>query len=308
MAPRVLDRRAADQVTRLYRVVSLDLAGTKRFITYEVEVTMKRFRALALSLPFSLGFTSLAAAQGQPTQPAEFIHVITITVRSGAIPEFEAFQKRIVAGANKIGAPQRWFTSHVSFGGPGRTYSVVLPFNKWSEVDGWTPVPQILLKAYGQAEGTRIMTAGGLLTERTETAVYRLLPELSTRPKAFDPPPAHVHLFVTEVEPAMVPQWESYLARIKTAQEKSPQAPTAVRRVAVLGAGNTYVTAVPFNKFADRDSWPTNMALLQEAYGEAEARSLNDIRLRSMRNFRQLVMTYRPELSRPTTGSAAAAR
>jgi hypothetical protein len=273
-----------------------------------VEAIMKRFRALALSLQCIAGLPSLAASQSQPAQPPEFFYVVTVTVRSGAVPEFEAFQKKIVAGANKIRAPQRWSTSSVSFGGPGRTYSVAIPFSKWSEVDAWTPVPQILVKAYGQAEATRIMKAGSAVMERTETAVYRLLPELSTRPKVFDPPAAHVHLFVTEVEPAMVPQWESYLARIQAAQEKSPQAPTAVRRVAVLGASNTYVTAIPFNKFADRDSWPTNMAILREAYGEAEARSLNDIRLRSIRNVRQLVMTYRPELSRPTTGSAAATR
>jgi hypothetical protein len=269
---------------------------------------MKRLRALSLSLPFSFGLASPAATQGQPEQPSEFIQVITVSVKPGAVADYENFIKKVVAGANKIGAAQRWMVSQVTLGGPGRTYSTVLPFSKWSEVDAWPQVRQILVKAYGEAEATRITRAGGEAIERSETAVYRLLPDLSTRPKVFNPPAARMHLFVTEVEPAMVPQWESYLARLKTAQEKSPQAPTAVRRVAVLGAGNTYVTAVPFNKFADRDSWPTNMELLREAYGEAEARSLNDTRLRSTRSVRQLVMTYRPELSRPMSGSAAAAR
>ncbi|MGH7510242.1 MAG: hypothetical protein ACREA0_02885 [bacterium] len=269
---------------------------------------MKRLRALASFLPFSLGFTSVAATQSPPSQPAEFIQVITVTARSGAVREYEDFTRKITNAANKIGAPQRWFTSQVSLGGPGRTYSIVLPFSKWEEVDKWMPVSQIIFKAHGQAEGTRILKAGGAAMERTETAVYRLLPDLSTRPKVFDPPAAFMHLFVTEVEPAMVPAWEGYLARLRTAQEKSPQAPTAVRRVAVLGAANTYVTAVPFNSFAERDSWPSNLTILREAYGETEARSLEETRLRCVRNARQLVMAYRADLSRPTAGPAPTSR
>jgi hypothetical protein len=269
---------------------------------------MKRLRTLGLSLSVSLGLPSLAATQSQPGQPTEFIQVITVTVRSGAGTEYENFIKKITAGANKIGAPQRWMVSQVSLGGPGRTYSIVLPFSKWGEIDGWIPVPKILSQAYGETEGAKILKAGGAAAERSETAVYRLLPDLSTRPKVFDPPAAFVHLFVTEVEPAMVPAWESFLARLKTAQEKSPQAPTAMRRVAALGAANTYVTAVPFNKFVDRDSWPNNMTVLREAYGEAEARTLNDTRLRSTRSARRLVLTYRPDLSRPKAGPAAASR
>jgi hypothetical protein len=242
--------------------------------------------------------TSLAVSQDQPGQPAEFIQVITTTVKSGAVSEYEDFVKKIAAGANKIGAPQRWVTSQVSLGGPGLTYTVVLPFSKWGDVDAWIPVPQILAKAYGDAEGAKILKSGRAAIERTETAVYRHLPDLSTRPKVFDPPAAFVHLFVTDVEPEMV----------KAAQEKSPQAPTALRRVAVLGAANTYVTAVPFNRFAERDGWPTNLSVLREAYGEAEARTLNETRLRSTRNARFLVLAYRPDLSRPAGSPAAAAR
>jgi hypothetical protein len=266
---------------------------------------MKGLSALAPSLLLSLGLTSPAAPQRPPPQPAEFIQVITVTLRPGGVREYETFTRNITAGANKIGAPQRWLVSQVSLGGPGLTYNIVLPFNKWEELDTWMPIPQILSKAYGEAEGIKILRAGFAVIERMETAVYRLLPDLSSRPKVFDPPAAFMHVFVTEVEPAMVPAWEGYLARLKAAQERSPQAPTAVRRVAALGAANTYVTAVPFNKFAERDSWPTNLAVLQAAYGEAEARSLNDTRLRSTRNARQLVLTYRPDLSRPSAGPAA---
>lgn len=269
---------------------------------------MKSLRALALSLPVIAAFPSPGMAQSQPGQPSEFIQVITTTVKSGAVSQYHDFTSKIAAGAKKIGSPQHWTTSQVILGAPGFTYTIVLPFNKWEEVDSWVSVRDMLVKAYGQAEGMRILNTGLAAIERTETAVYRMLPDLSTRLKAFNPPPAFIHLFVTEVEPAMVPAWQDYLAKLKAAQEKSPNAPTALRRVAVLGASNTFVTAVPFNKFAERDGWPSNMVVMREAYGETEAQRLDEIRLKSMRSARQLVLAYRPDLSRPPGAPAAAAR
>jgi hypothetical protein len=269
---------------------------------------MRWSRALTLSLPLCAGWPALAQAQTQAAQPSEFIHVITVTARADAIGEHETYQKRIKAAAEKIGAPQPWTTFNVIMGGPGRTYNIVLPFNKWSEVDGWMNVREMLVKAFGEAEGMKILRAGVAATERTETAVYRLLPDLSTRPRAFNQPPAYFHVIVTEVEPAMVPTYRSYLAKVREAQEKSSRAPTAIRRTAVVGAGNTYVTAVPFNKFAERDGWPTAPEMLREAFGEAEGQSLDETRPKSVRNVRQMVMAYRPDLSRPQAGPRAAAR
>jgi hypothetical protein len=224
------------------------------------------------------------------------------------VSEYEDFAKKIVAGANKVGAPQRWSVYGVRAGGPAFTYNIVLPFSAWAEVDAWTSVAQILSKAYGEAEGARFVKAGLASIERTETAVYRLLPDLSTRPKVFDPPAAFIQVFVTDVEPGMVPTWESFLARLKAAQEKAPQAPTSIRRVAVLGASNRYVTALPFNKYAERDGWPTTLDVLRQAYGETEARSLNETRLRCTRQAQILVLAYRPDLSRPAAGSMPASR
>jgi hypothetical protein len=269
---------------------------------------MNRFTALALSLPCVLALPDTGAAQSQNAQPAEYIYVFTVTAKPGAVPAYESFIKKVAAGAEKIGAAQHWMTWMVTIGGPSRTYNIVLPFQKWSEVDSWPTVPQILTRAYGEAEGKRILAVGGAASENSETSVLRLLPGLSSRPEAFNARAGYLHLFVTDVEPGMVPAWEGYLARIKAAQEKSPQYPSVVRRVAVLGASNTYATAVAFSKFADRDGWPSNMDLLRDAYGQAQADSLNAVRLRSTRNARQMVLKYRPELSRLGAAPAAAAR
>lgn len=264
--------------------------------------------AFRLSLSLLCGVTSPAVGQGQAAQPPEFLQVLTVTLRPTGVAEYEDFVKKIVAGANKIGAPQRWTAYAVSIGGPGYTYNFALPFSSWSDVDGWTSVAQILSRAYGEAEAARLTKVSRASVERTESAVYRLLPDLSTRPKRFDPPAAFIQLFVTDVEPEMVPTWESFLARQKAAQEKAPQGPTAIRRVAVLGASNRYVTAVPFNKYAERDSWPSGPDVLREAYGETEARSITEARLKSTREARIMVLSYRPDLSRPTATPLPASR
>ncbi|MFL5537110.1 MAG: hypothetical protein ACJ8AP_15505 [Gemmatimonadales bacterium] len=272
------------------------------------EVSMHRLTALALSVSLLLGLSVAAPAQSPSAQPAEYLYLLTITVKSGSVPAYESFQKKIVAAAEKIGAPQHWRTWAVMIGGPGRTFNLALPFNKWNEIDGWIAVPQMLNKAYGEAEGRRILAAGTAVIENSETSVLRLLPGLSVRPEAFNANAGYIHLFLTDVEPGMVPAWESYIGKLKAAQEKSPQYPSVVRRVSVLGSSNTYATAVGFSNFAARDSWPVNDDVMRNAYGQTMADSLDGARLRATRNARQMVLMYRPELSRMGAGPAAASR
>ena len=267
---------------------------------------MHRLTAFALSVPLLLGLPRATTAQSPGAKPSEYLYVVTITVKPGGVPAYESFTKKIVAGAEKIGAAQHWMAWMVNIGGPGRTFDIVLPFDKWSEVDGWTFVPQILTKAYGEAEGRRIMAAGSATIEHQETSVLRLLPGLSVRPDAFNPRAGYIHLFVTDVEPGMVPAWEAYIAKLKAAQEKSTQFTSVVRRVSVLGSSNTYASAIPFSKFAERDNWPVNDDLMESAYGKAQADSLDGVRLRATRNARQMVLMLRPELSRMGAGSAEA--
>jgi hypothetical protein len=104
---------------------------------------MQRFATVALAISSLIGTRSIAPAQTQSSQPAEFIQVITTTVSPNAVAEYEDFIKRIKAGADNLGAPQRWTVSQVSIGGPGFTYSIVLPFSKWAEVDQWMVAPDL---------------------------------------------------------------------------------------------------------------------------------------------------------------------
>ena len=128
--------------------------------------------------------------------------------------------------------------------------------------------------------------------------MYRLLPEPGTKSKACDPPPACLQLFRTEVKPEMSHEWERVIGRYKAVSEQMPETPTAIRRVAVEGAANTCLTSSPYTNGAERDTWPSLTEVLKKAYGEEEARSLDQRRTECMKRAEAFIMTFRPDLSR----------
>ncbi len=53
-------------------------------------------------------------------------------------------------------------------------------------------------------------------------------------------------------------------------------APAAIRHTTAFGPGFTYLTALPFNTWAEREKWSSPQSSLVAAYGEAEARALGE--------------------------------
>ena len=249
-------------------------------------------------LGLALAALCLAVPAAAQQQPAEFISITTLTIQGSGVSEYEDFAKKVMSAAAKVDPTARVFAYQGGAGSSGYTYSFVRPFSKWGDMDAWMSVSQMLMKAHGDVEGGRILKAGRSPIKESRTEVFRLLKDRSTRPRLFDPPPAHTLVFRTEVRPEMVPAYEEYLDKLKAAQEKVEGTPTATRRVAVLGPANTYVTSLPFDKYAERDSWPPPADVLRQAYGEAEARRLNEVRLKSIKNAEVFVVNYRPDLSR----------
>lgn len=252
---------------------------------------MRRQVVSLLSLLFAVAGT--AVAQDQPS--AEFVQVLQVTVKPSGVTEYEDFIKKVIGAAAKAGAPQQIFTYQPSQGAPGYTYDFVVPFNKWAELDAFPAVPQLLAKSLGDLPAAAAIKAGRANVERSETLVHRLLRSLSA-PRV--PQHAFANVIMTEVEPAMAPMYEMYLAKLKAAQDQTPGTPTTFRFVSVQGPAATYVTVQFFNKFADRDSFPAAGDALRKAYGEAEARHLTETSLRAIRHRRTYISAFRPDLSR----------
>ena len=256
---------------------------------------MKIAKALALGVACTLAAIGSAQAQSQPKQ---FVHVLTVHCKPEGAVDYEAFVKKVMAAADKIGSSQRVVTFQLTMGSPGYTYMIATYFDKWAETDEAFAAPEILTKALGELEAGKALRAGRLNIESTESAVYRLLPDLSTKPKAYDPPPAYLQAIRTEVKPDMVHEWERVIARYKAAAEQIPETPTAIRRATVEGPANTYLTTSPYSKGGDRDAWPSFQDVLKKAYGDEEARNLDQRRAECTKHSEAFVLKYRPDLSR----------
>ncbi len=247
----------------------------------------------------ALGLLCGLVATPALAQPKQFLQLLTVHAKPDGALEYEAFAKKVNAAAEKLGLTQRVVNYQVVSGGPGYTYMIATYFDKWSELDGVPTVPEILNKALGDVEGPRALRAGRANIASTETAVYRLLPDLSTKPKAYDPPPNFVQVFRNEIKPHMTREWESVIGRYKAAGEKLTEAPTAMRRVSVEGPANVYVTSSPYSNGADRDAWPSFLDVLKKAYGDEEARNLDERRASCVLRGEAFILKYRPDLSRP---------
>jgi hypothetical protein len=250
---------------------------------------------------FALGLTCVLAAAGSAqaqSQPKQFVQVLTVHAKPEGAVDYEAFVKKVMAAADKIGSSQRVVTFQLTMGSPGYTYMIATYFDKWAETDEPFSAPEILTKALGELEAGKALRAGRLNIESTEAAVYRLLPELSTKPKAYDPPPAYLQVFRNEVKPDMSREWERVIGRYKAASEQLQDTPTAIRRVSVEGPGSVYVTSSPYTKGAERDAWPSFTDILKKAYGDEEARSLDQRRTDCIKHSEAFIMKLRPDLSR----------
>jgi hypothetical protein len=262
---------------------------------------MKNRNLAALALASSLATAAVAVAQtAAPASgvPWTYISGTTITVKPSAVSEFESLAKKINAANVKAGvAPSRFWS--VGRGGPGFTYLATLRYAKWSEMDGRPGMAAVLKKAYGDAEGPKVWAAALAAVESSSSVVNKVLPSLSSPPTSYDVPPAHIRLTRVEVHQGMGAKFETYLAKLKAAQDKVGGTPPVVRYSTVLGPANVYVSSYYFDKYAQWDAAPPIGDVLRKTYGEAEAALLEETARTCIKHLEAYVLDYRADLSTP---------
>jgi hypothetical protein len=252
---------------------------------------MGNWRTLGLTLTLGLAVNTLAVAQ-----PA-FVEVTTVTVKPSGTADFEDYVKKINAGAAKIAASAPTFVYSARRGGRAFTYVVVTPFTKWADLDSLPSVPEILVKAYGEVEGNRIMKAGRANIEGVETGVERILHEVSSPPPP-DARAAHVRVVHVEVKQGMGSTFEEYLGKLKAAQDKSANPPHVLRNVGVLGEVGAYTSVYFFDKYAQMDGLLSPPEAVRKYYKEGDARLIEELATRSIAGVHAEVFDFRPDLSR----------
>lgn len=255
---------------------------------------MKRFVQLALALSAVPLFGTVSEAQNQ------YVHSIVVTVKPSAVTDFEDYAKKVMAAATKVGSPQRIYGLQMTAGGPQFTYIFSSPFSSFEEMSRWPTIPEMLLKAYGDVEGAKILKAGRATLETVEMRVSRTQTELCTNLKPLDlQATPYIRLIRTEVDPAMTGTYEQYLTKVRAAQEKAPGYPTVARRVSTLGKASIYTSATYLSSIAEIDRLQAAGELLRKAYGEEGAKTITDSGNSAIRNREFWLLHYRPDLSRP---------
>ncbi len=262
---------------------------------------MKMPKSLVVVLFLILASSAMAVAQSSPSQ---FITVYTITVNPGAVGQFEGYIKKIKEGAEKIGAPQTWGTSQIAFGGPGNTYLIVLQFDKWSELDGWKQVPELLEEAYGADEAAKILRSGNMAIASSETSIGRLLPDLSYNVDSLTLAPMY-QIRVNHVKRDMQDEYRGVVAKLNEAWDKAGDGRHVIRRVSVLGPSTIYTSAIPMEKWADRDDQGNFWDMIEKAHGANETRRLRETLEASVAESELFVITVRPDLSRSSTADTS---
>jgi hypothetical protein len=266
---------------------------------------MKRLTTVVVASFVALS-TQIAFAQG--AAPARFQQVVEINAKPGSEAVFENYIKKLVAAADKVSAKQTWTTYAVTLGKAGGTYRVAVGFNSWADRDGWSTIPMILAKAYGQPEAERLMKESGSATERMINEVWENLPDLGTTASAAagSPPPIGVRVQVTRVQPAASTAYEAMLAKFRPAYQAAAGSPGVGRSVLRMGpgSGSTYRRTQQFAKWSDLDG-PGGGAILQKHFGPQFPAMLDELR-KMIVNQQEFISVRRAELSR--TGTVTATR
>ena len=242
-----------------------------------------------------------ATVSAQTPPPAEYVTVASVKVKPAAAADFEDYLKKVNAAGLKIGLKIRADTYQVVQGGSPFEYNVVSGFQTLAELGAVPGVPAILTKALGDAEGGKIMRAGRTAIESVEFTTLRYLADISTKPRLPIASP-FFQLVQVEIDPQLGAEYADYLRKTKAAGDKFAGAPTTLRHVNTFGPAFAYLSAQPFNTWAEREKWPAPQAAMTAAFGEAEAAKLGAVNTRAVRSRNIRIVAHRPDLSRIPVG------
>ena len=259
---------------------------------------MKRWKFVLVACVSVFVLALASSALAQAAKPAKFIQMYEIQVKAGAQTQYEAYMKKIIEAANKIGAPQGWIGAQAALGTNGTNYYVVVGFNKWAERDGWDEVPQMLTKAFGEAEAQKIGKMGGESYWSFSTKILELDEELSWNLKAH-PTAKYYQMMIGKVKPSMVDEYRMVISKIKEGQEKASVKQMGIRRTSSIGPSWEFYMALPFDKWEERDGEENDIwGNVAKAHGETEARLLRETRLGCYESREFFIVATRPDLSR----------
>jgi hypothetical protein len=242
--------------------------------------------ALALAVP--------AFAQDPP-----FAHVqiTTTTVKAGKNLEYEQLLKRIAEAQMKADPTYAVVRYESGRGGLANTYLTARPFNTWAQLDQWLSPRAAAVKAFGEAEAAKLISAIAAVTEHQEVTVNSVWKGMN----AWHAPAAGAQyklLRVTEqhIVRARIADFNDVIAKRSAAMQKGTGYPTMVRYRRTLGQGTNEImfNVVYANSYADFDAPPAN---LPQAIGEPEWGRQVLVTQQAVSSSASYILVHRPDLS-----------
>ena len=118
------------------------------------------------------------AARAKLVGAAKWIRTTMVRVRLGHGPDFEAMLKELKAAREKTTPQEITLVSQAVAGQTGTVFYISTLKSSMAGFDGGTPMPQLL----GQEGYQRFLKVSADSVVNTESAIYRLLPDLSNPP------------------------------------------------------------------------------------------------------------------------------
>ncbi len=135
------------------------------------------------------GFYAMRADVSRPpdntTTPTPLAQLIHFQVKIGGEPAFNQAMKKTHEAIQKTNWPARYEWYELMDGGEGPTFVLVLPMNKWADMQPpELPFPAMLEKAFGREEAAAVMRLfdDSIRSQRTE--ILRFRADLSYVPSA----------------------------------------------------------------------------------------------------------------------------
>jgi uncharacterized Zn-binding protein involved in type VI secretion len=167
-----------------------------------------------------------------------------------------------IAGGLKTSAQGTKYWGYSVATGPGEVYYVFAPFVKYADLDRPT-VGDVVAKASSNLDVDGVITALEGHVEEVGRTIVEYVPALSNPPTAAAPAPGpYVYHVEATLKPGHTIEARDLAAQIAAAYNKNAKAPKYWGYMTAAGLAETYHVFLPFNKYADIDSWPTTGEIL----------------------------------------------
>ena len=262
---------------------------------------MHRVVSVAIVGVLSLSFAAPVAAQDPPF---DHVQLTQTTVKAGKNLEYEQLVKRLSEAQLKADPTFSVLRYTMGRGGPMNTYVNARVFTKWAQLDRWVSPREAAVKAFGEAEATKLLMALAAVTETQEQTVASVWKGMNVW-RAPAAGTQHKLLRVTEqrIVRSRLADFNDVIAKRSAAMQKG-NFPTLVRYRRTLGPGNgvTMFNVAYANAYADFDTPPPN---LPQAIGEPEWGKQVLVTQQAVATSSAYFLVYRPDLSvAPATTSS----